>query len=148
MNSKVMTVVLFVCAALMSSASLGRDVEKCTSMTSSVARLECYDALFLDRPLLDAVQAAEFGKEQMGESNLLSGERAAATHISARVESVGRGLHNEMKFTLDNLQVWRQVSPKTLTIRQGDQVKIRRGVLGSYVLTTERGASTRVRREQ
>lgn len=148
MKSKGVNCVLLVCTALLPSPSLGREVDRCTSLTNPFARLNCYDGLFLDPKQLAAVQAMEFGEERMLQSAPPPGQRDSIDEITARVEAVGRRLHNKMVFTLDNQQVWRQVSPKALTIRSGNHVKIRRGALGSYTLTNEHGASTRVRREK
>jgi hypothetical protein len=51
--------------------------------------------------------------------------------------------------TLDNGQKWAQVENRaTATVNVGDSVTLRRSRIGSYVLTTQQGVETRVRRER
>jgi hypothetical protein len=51
--------------------------------------------------------------------------------------------------TLDNGQVWSQIENRpTATVAVGDDVTLRHSRAGSYVLTTEKGIETRVRRER
>lgn len=66
--------------------------------------------------------------------------RAAVTKISTKP-------YGEYVLELDNGQVWEQPERKnTFSIKQGEGVKITRGALGSFFLTTDSGASTKVRR--
>jgi hypothetical protein len=51
--------------------------------------------------------------------------------------------------TLDNGQRWSQTENKPdVTLSIGDEVRIQRSSIGSYMLTTEKGIETRVRRDR
>lgn len=67
--------------------------------------------------------------------------------IQARVTSVSERPRGELLLKLDNGQIWTQTERRFGTvIREGDTVTIARGVLGSFMLTSQAGVSTRVRR--
>lgn len=69
-----------------------------------------------------------------------------AVHITARVKAIRSRDKQKMVFLLDNEQVWLQVSPRNLPIREGDEVSIKSGTIGGFILRTDSGTSTRVRR--
>ena len=51
--------------------------------------------------------------------------------------------------TLDNGQRWSQIENKPdVQVSIGDEVKVERSTLGSYMLTTPQGVQTRVRRDR
>ena len=51
--------------------------------------------------------------------------------------------------TLDNGQRWSQIENKPdVSLSIGDEVRIQKSSIGSYMLTTERGVETRVRRDR
>jgi hypothetical protein len=51
--------------------------------------------------------------------------------------------------TLDNGQRWTQTESKpNVTLSVGDDVRIQKSSIGSYMLTTEKGVETRVRRDR
>ena len=51
--------------------------------------------------------------------------------------------------TLDNEQIWTQTELNSrIDLRVGATVTIRRGALGSYLLSNSAGISTRVRRQR
>ena len=49
-------------------------------------------------------------------------------------------------FLLDNGQIWIQDVFRYMAVDEGDAVTIKRARMGGYIMTTERGASTRVQR--
>jgi hypothetical protein len=66
--------------------------------------------------------------------------RAAVANISAKP-------YGELILALDNGQVWEQnESNNAFMIKVGEKIVIKEGRLGSYMLTTDRGATTRVHR--
>ncbi|MEM7079166.1 MAG: hypothetical protein AAF513_11110 [Pseudomonadota bacterium] len=73
-------------------------------------------------------------------------ERRNSMVIEATVKSVLNKNQQKMMFLLDNEQVWMQTSPRNLPIRQGQKVTIKSGTVGGFILATEKGTSTRVRR--
>jgi len=70
-------------------------------------------------------------------------------HVDATVSAQRRLATGHFVVTLDNGQRWQQTELDSLAwVATGDRVTIRRGALGSYLLVTPRGFSTRVRRLQ
>jgi hypothetical protein len=66
--------------------------------------------------------------------------RAAITKIATKP-------FGELILTLDNGQVWEQPEKlETFIIKVGEGVVIKQGKLGSFLLTADSGATTRIRR--
>jgi hypothetical protein len=64
---------------------------------------------------------------------------------SASVSAVTRRADGRLVVTLDNGQVWSQLERDNATeVAVGDKVNVRRGSLGSYILTTRSGVQTKV----
>lgn len=68
--------------------------------------------------------------------------------LTAKVTAVSALAHGEMVLTLDNGQVWQQKpGDRGMRIKVGDDVTIKRGVLNSFLLTSEQAnGSMRVTR--
>ena len=66
------------------------------------------------------------------------------------VESIVVAIKDErqkkMVFRLENGQIWLQNSPRSLPIKSGEKVTIKSALVGGYILRSENGTSTRVRR--
>jgi hypothetical protein len=89
----------------------------------------------------DARQAEDMALRSAGVERL--------DEISARVTAMQRDASGKLVLGLDNGQVWLQVDTTRLRIGTGDQVRIRRASLGSYLLTRAGGgAAIRVRRNR
>ena len=110
-------------------------------------RLACYDALFRapEAPKVVASKPPELGDDQVRRAKPIA-ERNEPETLNATVIKVSRRARNELAFELDNEQLWAQVTPRYLSIKAKDRVIIKKGRLGGYILTTERGGSTRVKR--
>lgn len=115
--------------------------EACTIIADDANRLVCYDKLFRSTLPTDApIPATDaFGSEQLPDDDKLR-------ELVSTVVKISRRVHNEMVVQLENSQIWTQTSARHLNLREGDNVIIRRGRLGGYILTSERGGSTRVKR--
>jgi len=134
----------------------------CADVRDDKARLACYDHAF-GKPTEPAVSTApaataapaaaapdaHFGFKEMEvrRQSEQSGEPAAPTSVSAAIKSIARLHDGKFVVTLDNAQVWAQseISSKAI-VDVGDQVTVRRGLLGSYLLVTKAGVGTRVKR--
>ena len=66
--------------------------------------------------------------------------------FQSRIKELKAGNSQKMVFLLENSQIWLQDSPRTLPIRVGDTVKIKKGLLGGYTMRSKSGTSTRVQR--
>lgn len=74
-------------------------------------------------------------------------EQEQIKEISATITELKTLPYGEWVITLDNGQVWVQKFPtKQFSVKVGDRVTIKAGVLKSYLLVTESGRSTRVSR--
>lgn len=102
----------------------------CRAITVDDRRLACFDEL-AERTL----RTDGAGDAQPGRSPLRL--------ITLRTLTDGRQI-----FELEPAQQWieTEVSRQPLLLRVGDQVELRRGALGAFMLVTESGRSTRVRR--
>ena len=125
----------------------------CASVADPEARLACYDKAF-PPPAEVHEAAARKGVDDFG-----LGEGPAALHnpgqapevadpdsIAARVVQVDYG-GGRRRIVLENGQVWMLAeSASAGPLRQGDDVRIRKGLMGGFLLTTPAGISLRVRR--
>lgn len=67
--------------------------------------------------------------------------------LVAQVSAVSSRPTGELILQLANGQTWVQLEKRNgMTVKPGETVKITRGVLGSFMLSTESGLSTRARR--
>jgi hypothetical protein len=108
------------------------------------------------QPLLAPAAAkdpvAEFGASTLQSDSLtskkLKEENAQVREIEARVTAVRKRPAGEQVLTLDNGQVWAQTEKKDFPqFAVGDVVVIRRAMLGSFLLTLQKGSpSSRVQR--
>jgi len=71
----------------------------------------------------------------------------AIKELKAGVSSIRKKPYGELVLALDNGQTWEQIEAKSsFIIKEGEGVTIRPAKFGSFMLTTDAGASTRVRR--
>jgi len=134
----------------------------CRSIAEDVARLACYDALAEPPvPVLASIPAGDatppptpaelFGRDA-GESEDIVLRAAGIEQIEelrARVTGVRLDAYGKLTVTLDNGQVWSQIDSPALNLKSGDEVRIRRAAMGSYLLAEVDGKrSSRVRRSR
>ena len=69
--------------------------------------------------------------------------------ITATLAGVHVAPYGKLVLMLDNGQVWSQIDTTTLDVKNGDEVRIRRASLGSYLLTpADSNRAIRVRRSR
>jgi hypothetical protein len=74
-------------------------------------------------------------------------EDRALKELHAAITKVATKPYGEFILTLDNGQVWEQLErSETFIIKAGDGIVIKKAKLGSFLLTADSGATTRVRR--
>lgn len=67
--------------------------------------------------------------------------------LTAKVAELSTLPHGELQLTLDNGQVWQQKpGDRSMRVKVGDEVTIKRGSLGSFLLTSTAKGSMRVAR--
>ncbi len=146
---------LLPCLALAAASTQAAD-HPCAAVAAPDARLACYDRAFPPHDgatrggaTHDAAGRSDFGftaaevRTRAAHSATSDEPRAVAmTVVAVREEATGRFVA-----TMDNGQVWAQTEADSrVRPRAGHAVTIKRGVLGSYLLVTDKGVGTRVRR--
>jgi hypothetical protein len=152
-------------------ASTDQASRSCAGIADDRTRLACYDALWRDtaaqssdmsitpappNSAAEAPQAAAPAVDPMDDFGLSEAAKRARdpgkgedanSSISGVVTTMRRQPAGELIVTLENGQVWTQISVDTRArVAVGDTVTIRRAALGSYMLVTANRYATRVRR--
>jgi hypothetical protein len=144
------------------------EVYACAEITDEHQRLECYDhavgrmheaqtrgdLVAVDRQQAERVNREAFGFSLPSLGNLFGGgghSRIAAediAEISAHISRVSQDRSGHATFTLDNGQQWEQIDDENArNARSGGSVRIRRAVMGSFLMHVEAGGpALRVRR--
>ncbi|MEQ1617993.1 MAG: hypothetical protein ABL883_06575 [Terricaulis sp.] len=139
---------------------------RCAEISEDAARLACYDRAInrlqeaetqgqivaVDRAQAATIERDAFGFHLPSLSALIPSFRDAdgerTDNVEMQVERVVEHASGRHSFIMSNGQVWIQVeSQSARNVRPGDSIRVRRGALGSFILSAGRGASHRVRRE-
>lgn len=136
----------------------------CRSVTAAEARLACYDAattaldsaeregqvVVVDRAQVNAARRQLFGFDLPSISLFDSGptpEKIDSVETTlARASIAGDG---KWTFVLSDGGTWRQIDSERVSFRNtaGQEVRVRRATLGSYLLTVGGSRAVRVRRQ-
>jgi len=147
-------VLLFAIAA--TPAQADAPSHPCAATVDPEARLDCYDRAFppvasavdLDASRREQAQR-DFGLSAVQKRELAPAEQREATQdrIDARVSSVSVRANGQRVVTLDNEQIWliTEVTDKGY-LKPGDEVVVRRGAIGNFLLRTPGRVTLRVRR--
>lgn len=144
---------------LPASAAGQDDVLKCLGIVDNGARLACYDRTVPalrhtpqqpaapSAPVPPAAPAVAapvnkeqaFGAERIDRKDAPAGTVAQeAESITAKLTSVSQQTTDRYTFTLDNGQVWSQVVARSIAnAKPGKQVKIEKGMFGSFTMTID-----------
>jgi hypothetical protein len=123
----------------------------CGAEQDDARRLSCYDKQFRQsaasprRPDSPAAPSALSAEERFGLNPELerkehgtAGQPAQLDKLAGHVAAVSYKLRGEAVVTLDNGQVWEQAEVGShVTLKPGDDVRIRRAALGSFWLSTQ-----------
>lgn len=136
----------------------------CRSVPAAEARLACYDAaaaaldaaerqgelVVIDRVAVEETRRQLFGFELPTLPRLFSGgEAEELAAIETTLASAVRTGENRWVFRLSDGSVWRQIDSEPLRFqnRAGQEVRVRRASLGSYLMTIGGSRAVRVRRQ-
>lgn len=142
-------------------AELPAELVECRTLSSTVARLGCYDQVvdahtaIPDRAaegqkaapvaresVLSPSQEDLFGKDEAEKRKAV--EEATGTkeieQIEATVIEVRRATSGMAIITLDNGQIWKQTDGSRTRLSANDQITIRRASFGSYMLHKNKSA--------
>ncbi len=144
--------------ALLSPAGCVRaaDSHPCARVAGAAERLACYDQAFPPPPDVreeEARRARQAFGMAPAQARAAGPDRAATPaepdRIEDRVAAVDYGSGGRRRISLENGQSWDVVDTTSSgPLRQGDQVVVRKGLLGGFLLTTPAGVSLRVRRSR
>jgi hypothetical protein len=101
-------------------------------------------------PVLDAQQSFGLSGSAIAANEEASGARPPkVSKIESRIVALALTGNGRTLFTLDNMQVWRQLeSDGDMLAKLGDTAAISRGLLGSYWLQLKNGRGCKVTRER
>jgi hypothetical protein len=119
----------------------------CTHLTSDTARLACFDHAMEAGSTIALTPEQRFGLSNGQVRGLEAKQGSTSTAVHAHIVSVSRSMNERQVFVLDNVQSWQQVEPDPdFTARNGQEVTISSGALGSFWLSINSRHRTRVKR--
>jgi len=143
-----MSITLIVASGILFAADQG--THPCAQVRSDTDRLACYDQAF-GKPAQPAAAAPKeqfgFTEKEVARNTGQGTDSAGPTSVTAAITALDRRHDGKFVVTLDNAQVWAQSEINSQAdVGIGDQITVRHGVLGSYLLVTKAGIATRVKR--
>ena len=146
--------IIWIVAAGLPGIVSGDGLGSCRTIAEDRERLACYDALASDTPPATeppATISAEslFGRDAAQTSAVLQRQTGISTPqiLDVEIRSVETRADGKLQLSLQNDQRWEQIDGRPLDLAAGDQVRIRKGAFGSYLLHKQTGGrSMRVRR--
>jgi hypothetical protein len=141
-------------AAALPTLVIGDGLGNCRAIADDRARLACYDAIADNTPPVTdppATISAEslFGRDAAQTSAVLQQQTGITPPqiLDVKIRSVETRADGKLRLSLQNDQRWEQIDGRPLDLAAGDQVRIRKGAFGSYLLYKQTGGrSMRVRR--
>lgn len=136
----------------------------CRTVADSAARLACYDSaaaaldtaqqqgdlVIMDRAGVNETRRQLFGFELPPLPNLFGGDTTAELDsIETTLTSAARTSENRWVFRLADGSIWRQVDSDPVSFRNqsGQEVRVRKASLGSFLLNVGGSRAVRVRRQ-
>lgn len=89
-------------------------------------------------------QAEPRGNNGLSVAGLLDWKETQS--FESEISAIRSGGQQRMVFRLDNGQIWMQSSPRALPFSVGNKVVIKSGRVGGFIMRSESGTSTRVKR--
>jgi hypothetical protein len=148
------------CCGDFAQAAAPQWADECAAMDDDAARLACYDshnpphksAVRTQGPAAStkAPEAASHAPTSATNARERPAPEARApepAELTARVDAVSKKVTGELLLKLDNGQSWVQAQRKAgVLIKPGERVTIAPGTFGGYLLSSDSGATMRVRR--
>jgi hypothetical protein len=155
MNTRKLGLIGIIAAmAIPAYASAAEHTHRCALHIDDAQRLGCYDAEYgkpvpaparsgaIAAPSAPPVAApAVIGKPEVAKS-----KAPVPKSFTASIKSLALLHDGRFKATFDSGQVWTQIEPdKAVILMVGDQVTVKKAMLGSFMLVTPAGILTRVK---
>jgi hypothetical protein len=133
------------CLGVANALSAAEPGHACAVVDDDAERLACYDRAFGSPYAPSNGAGSDEGSRPRGRTN----DQKKDFTFTAMVRGVEIRRDGMFQVTLDNEQIWTQTELNSrIDLRVGATVTIRRGALGSYLLSNSAGISTRVRRQR
>lgn len=144
-----------------SAQELPDGIRKCAAEADDARRLECYDREVgrgttpeTGQPARPAATATptlspeeRFGLTEEQKRRKQNLEKPhELERLTATVTGIARRPHGELVVTLDNGQIWAEKRATSFLIQEGETVTIKAAALGSFLMVSSSGRSTRVAR--
>jgi hypothetical protein len=131
------------------AAGIEQALGQCAAKADDRARLACFDVLTAG--MRRAGQSEKPSPEARFGSGTLppqpaQDEEAEVRSVTATLVGLRQRPYGEHVFHLSNGQVWSEIEAGRSRYRTGVEVEIRRTAFGGYMLSTDAGRATRVRR--
>ncbi|MFC0632388.1 hypothetical protein [Brevundimonas balnearis] len=137
-------------------------VLRCRSVVNEAERLACYDQAataleaaqrqgeirVIDRAGLEASRRSLFGFPDIQLGQLFGSDTEPLQALEAELDRAVRTSDGKWNFILSDGSQWRQLDSDRVSFsnRNGEPVRVRRGALGSYLMTIGGSRAVRVRR--
>ena len=119
----------------------------CTQLTSDTARLACFDHGMEEVRKNTSNAPAVIAPTPEQKFGLSKESSPTPATVHAHIVSVSRYMNERQVFVLDNVQSWQQIElDPDFTARNGQEVTVSSGALGSFWLSTDSRHRTRVKR--
>ncbi len=135
------------------SGNLPAELRSCVGIERNTERLACFDhGVAALMGVKDAVApSAESSFGLVATTPRADSSRGAETgedlrKLVAKVSAVATANDGSALVTLDNGQVWRQISGSQMLLKTGDEVTINRAALGSFQMIVPSGRNGKVKR--
>jgi hypothetical protein len=125
------------CAPAVAGERLAPSLQACRSESDDARRLSCYDRE-VDELAANSARTPGLGAQQVPTTRKdVSSLPRPVERVAATITAMQLSQRAGFEITLDNGQVWREVSPEgEPRIKVGDAITIRPAPLGSFWLTT------------
>jgi hypothetical protein len=156
MKAKILTVMLVMsCTAAWAdnppADKIPAELRSCLAIERNTERLSCFDrgvaAILKGEGAVAPTAESSFG--MVASTTRADVERGDAgdevMSVKGKVTAL-KTLNGDELITLDNGQIWRQLSGGQLLLKLGDEVQISRAVLGSFQMKVPTGRSAKVKR--
>jgi hypothetical protein len=154
---------LAIALAFAVNPALSHDEANCASISNLLARLACYDN---DHTKVQSSgdelgiekTASPLPKMQVGSASGSSNDNSSFgdrgdffgasgdTFLESNISDVQETSSRRSRLVLTNGQAWELTKARAVSASEGDKIEIRRGTVGGYFASVERGSWFRVKR--
>ena len=154
---------LAIALAFAVNPALSHDEANCASISNLLAKLACYDndhtkvqshgdqlgvektAAALPKLQLGGTSGFSSDKSSFGDRGDIFGA-SGNTFLKSNIREVQETLDRRSRLLLINGQAWEPTKARSVSASEGDKIEIRRGTVGGYFASVDRGGWFRVKR--